>query len=73
MSSKCTHDQCQCPALRHAIVGLPITEALRVGRTYEIAYTSDHFDLCETHLGGANVEYVHFAEYELGACPTAHA
>ena len=65
-------DHCSAPALKHAIVGLPIAVALEVGRTHGIPYTIDHFNLCESHLMDVSTKYVHLTEIALGQC-TAHA
>ena len=61
-------DKCTAKALTHAIVGLPISTALKIGRTHGIAYTTNHLNLCETHLIGAGTEFVHVTKLELGIC-----
>ena len=63
-------DLCSALATRHAIFGLAIPDALAAALPLStIKYTSEHRDLCRTHLADASTQFVHFCEFDLGMCP----
>ena len=64
-----TCESCGILAQKHVVYGLPIAEALaQTAAISSLPYKSFHQDLCQFHILGINVKYVHFSESEIGLC-----
>lgn len=67
---KCDWSRCEAAAAKHAKFGNRSFGAGAIVAAPGQNYTAIHRDLCAKHVEEVRVQYLDFAEFELGQCPS---